>query len=472
MTLADQIGAFAAKSYIEPARAAGHERVTITTGDVHRQMGLSSRMPAVCGALTARKFQAENHMTLESREGPYQGATVRLTYHLHSSAQGPRDFPESVLPKPPALGEKSRVTADDLARWRRNIVRLLDAIEGRAGQREGLATRIRRLTWAGHIPRDTSTLMLAVSEARNAAEYDAKELSLIEATAVRSAWAVILEWARARGVTLEARTSGWSGTSSTSCPPRVSQNVTRFRLINVRTCMEYIGDYYARLDERRRIADGKSQLLVYCLDLIGASLWSIAGGEDPQALVQLDGCIEIAFKAEPEAVHRVLVADTRRLDYESLKRLLRDAFLAHPRGRKLQIDDYDIEQTITFAEAKRRVTDLVQSVRVWEQGIDEFHAARNEIVHYGPDRARSGEYARMIATIGFPFVSDLLAEVGSADFQRAVTPPIGRELSVAKRVCEVARQHGVEVGRYCLKTVRLAYASRPRPVAASGRQRP
>lgn len=218
--------------------------------------------------------------------------------------------------------------------------------------------------------------------------------------------------------------------------------------------MEYIGDYYARLDERRRIAAGKSQLLVYCLDLVEAALWSIAGGEDPQAIVQLDGCIEILFKAELETVHRVLVADTRRLDYEGLKRLLRDAFRSHPRGQKLQIDDYDIEQTITFAEAKRRVRDLVPAVRLRDADIQVLHAARNEIVHYGPDRTRSGDYSRMIATIAFPFVSELLAEVGPVDFGRLVTPPVLRELTVARDVCEMASSKDVDVGPYCLRTVR------------------
>src|SRR4051794_43584 len=103
--------------------------------------------------------------------------------------------------------------------------------------------------------------------------------------------------------------------------------------------MQDIVDYYARLEERRRIQEGKSQLLLYCLDLVDASLWSLAGWQDPQALVQLDGCIEIILKAALETVHRVLIADMRRLDYEGLKRLLKEAFLAHPRGRALQIKD-------------------------------------------------------------------------------------------------------------------------------------
>lgn len=218
--------------------------------------------------------------------------------------------------------------------------------------------------------------------------------------------------------------------------------------------MEYIVDYYTKLQERRRIVEGRSQLLVYCLDLVESALWSIAGRQDAQAIVQLDGCIEILFKAELEAIHRVLVADTRRLDYEGLKRLLRDAFHAHPRGQNLQIEDYDIEQTITFAEAKKRVRDLIPTIKTWEKDIDRLHEARNEIVHYGPDRGRAGDYSRMLATVAFPFISEMLTQVAGVDFERLVTPPVQRELVVAKQVCDAARGDGVDVGPYCLRTVR------------------
>jgi hypothetical protein len=218
--------------------------------------------------------------------------------------------------------------------------------------------------------------------------------------------------------------------------------------------MYYIHDYYGHLDERRRAAEGKPDLLVYCLDLVEASLWSLAGGQDPQALVQLDSCVEIALKAELEAVHGALIADTRRLEYEHLKQLLKDSFMAHPRGSRLKISDFDMEHTITFTEAKRRVRELVSVVKKRDAELDRFHEARNEIVHYGPDRIQSGEYARMIATTGFPLLAELLSEIGSVDFERLVTPPVWRELGVATRVCDACMMAGAPVGSYCLKTVR------------------
>jgi len=82
MTLADEVRAFVVREYIEPARAAGLEQVTLVTGDVHKRMGLVGRLPAVCSALTARAFELESDVTLEKAEGPREGASLRLTFHL------------------------------------------------------------------------------------------------------------------------------------------------------------------------------------------------------------------------------------------------------------------------------------------------------------------------------------------------------------------------------------------------------
>jgi len=81
-SLADQIREYARLRYIQPARTRGDAQVTVRAGDVHRDMGLQSRMPAVCGALGSMKFTDECQVEIADRQGPQQGANVYFVYRL------------------------------------------------------------------------------------------------------------------------------------------------------------------------------------------------------------------------------------------------------------------------------------------------------------------------------------------------------------------------------------------------------
>lgn len=90
MRLADRIRQYALEKYVEPARHNGRSDVTIRAGDVHSDMKLTSRMPAVCGALSADKFLVLARLELLKRTGPGQGANAvfhyRVLYHLPQSS--------------------------------------------------------------------------------------------------------------------------------------------------------------------------------------------------------------------------------------------------------------------------------------------------------------------------------------------------------------------------------------------------
>jgi hypothetical protein len=90
-TLANDIRHFVISEYIEPARQRGWTTVQVKCGEVLKALGLDgSRAAAVCGALNAAKFHGENHIRLESREGPPSGlsTTVKFTFRL---APGPSE---------------------------------------------------------------------------------------------------------------------------------------------------------------------------------------------------------------------------------------------------------------------------------------------------------------------------------------------------------------------------------------------
>lgn len=56
MELRDQIRNFVLENYIKPARARGETSLVVVSGEVHKRMDLTDRMPAVCNALRSEKL--------------------------------------------------------------------------------------------------------------------------------------------------------------------------------------------------------------------------------------------------------------------------------------------------------------------------------------------------------------------------------------------------------------------------------
>ena len=80
MTQADRIRQFVVDHYIEPTRRDGLKTVAVRAGDVHKAMGLTDRLPAVCSALGTIKFLDMAHLKLEDRIGPNVSTTT--TFHF------------------------------------------------------------------------------------------------------------------------------------------------------------------------------------------------------------------------------------------------------------------------------------------------------------------------------------------------------------------------------------------------------
>jgi 5-methylcytosine-specific restriction enzyme B len=85
MSQADDIRRFVISSYIEPARSRDEQRVSVRAGDVHRAMGLSNAMPAVCSAIGSSKFLVDANVTEAGRDGPPNSSTVRFTFDLNKT---------------------------------------------------------------------------------------------------------------------------------------------------------------------------------------------------------------------------------------------------------------------------------------------------------------------------------------------------------------------------------------------------
>jgi len=92
MRQADRIRESGLDKYIETARSRGDRYVTIRTGDVGKAIGLLGKMPAVCSALKARKFERLANVELVEAKGPAQGSNLYLTFRL----LGPGELPQQV----------------------------------------------------------------------------------------------------------------------------------------------------------------------------------------------------------------------------------------------------------------------------------------------------------------------------------------------------------------------------------------
>lgn len=79
---ADQIRAYVNKAFVEPARRAGRKNFQVTAGEVHSDLKLENRMPAICSALDAKKFQDQHRVVLSTRSGPKQSSTATWRFSI------------------------------------------------------------------------------------------------------------------------------------------------------------------------------------------------------------------------------------------------------------------------------------------------------------------------------------------------------------------------------------------------------
>jgi hypothetical protein len=87
-TLAELIRRFAFDNYVVPVRGTPNAEIRIRAGDVHRDMKLSGRMPAVCGALDARVFGSDFGLELVRRTGPRPGANAEWVFRTRMPVSG------------------------------------------------------------------------------------------------------------------------------------------------------------------------------------------------------------------------------------------------------------------------------------------------------------------------------------------------------------------------------------------------
>ena len=100
-TLAERIRRYALDQDVGPARSAGQRTLTIRAGDVHRNLGLTSRVPAVCSALGSELFERLAGVVLIERVGPSQSTTTQFRYRLEPDSGNAVARREPAAAQPP-----------------------------------------------------------------------------------------------------------------------------------------------------------------------------------------------------------------------------------------------------------------------------------------------------------------------------------------------------------------------------------
>ena len=79
---ADAIRGHVIRNHIEPARAAQKAEISLRAGDVHKELLLVDRMPAVCNVLGSNRLEREARVKRLKMEGPHNGANALFTYEV------------------------------------------------------------------------------------------------------------------------------------------------------------------------------------------------------------------------------------------------------------------------------------------------------------------------------------------------------------------------------------------------------
>jgi len=78
----DRVRDHVKRKYVDPAKKAGKESLSIRAGDIHRELGFLRRIPVVCSALRSRKFQKNCDIELAYVDGHNNTTTATFTYRL------------------------------------------------------------------------------------------------------------------------------------------------------------------------------------------------------------------------------------------------------------------------------------------------------------------------------------------------------------------------------------------------------
>lgn len=112
MKLSERIRSHVIERHLRPAQERGVRLIDLRAGDIHSELHLSARLPAVCGAMGGAKLCEEAKVRLTSRMGPIEGANVWFSYALADGELGPR---QAARPASSAVNDQPNIARTVMA---------------------------------------------------------------------------------------------------------------------------------------------------------------------------------------------------------------------------------------------------------------------------------------------------------------------------------------------------------------------
>lgn len=116
MSLSDNIRKFVITNYFKPARSRGEKTVTLVSGQIHSELRLKNRMPAVCSALRSKQLEEDGNTSLirETRAPNVKmnSSTNQFEFKLHElesdecDQEDAQEQPDNALAISPTSQEK------------------------------------------------------------------------------------------------------------------------------------------------------------------------------------------------------------------------------------------------------------------------------------------------------------------------------------------------------------------------------
>jgi hypothetical protein len=88
MRQADRILQHVVTAHFVPAWKAATPAIELRAGDLHKELKLSNRMPAMCSVLGSERLKKLTRTRLVERRGPQQGANAVFVYDLQRASCG------------------------------------------------------------------------------------------------------------------------------------------------------------------------------------------------------------------------------------------------------------------------------------------------------------------------------------------------------------------------------------------------
>lgn len=228
--------------------------------------------------------------------------------------------------------------------------------------------------------------------------------------------------------------------------------------------MATIGSLHDTRNFEEYLREQNSPSALGAVELLRAAFWALVYPMPAPALMLFHQALEVACKGLLQEVHILLAADP--IDYKVTKFVVRDKLSTHRLGKNLTttftLEDFDPQRTCTFAEAWKRVRELVPLLPEYSKaGFNGLTKLRNGITHSGAELERESEYLEAILSVCLPMIENFYDKAyDGLKIDSLLGAPRMREIRVSQAYLAEIRKYPTLPREKLLHTYRLCSLAR------------